>query len=200
MIAFFRDASPHCNYSNVEFFALWLYFVGPSHMGVDHNPLSYYQSCGKYRISEYMFNEGGRCSFKDLIKVIGSAYECELSSIRYENRRSLEVQGQFGVYGITAGIFLCATPVITFAIVMGSLNLIVLRQIRKAAENGGRSLVFHQLNVGCDVAAAFLSISPQFFVIGNLATTIYRAFTGHDSELFLGRVGVLSCSKFITLW
>jgi len=160
-----------------------LYFFGPSQMHVEHFPESYYRSCGTFRVNQGVFNENGKCSVKDFTQLAASMYNSYLYSMGYDIYRTIDVRGAFSTYGATAFIFFNAVSVLPVLIILGILNLIVLRHMRKEATDGGGPLVFHQLNVGCDIVAAFLSLSPDIFVIGNVATTIYHVFTGKLSYL-----------------
>lgn len=175
----FRSDPQACDPDSTSWSALSIYCNGPSQILIDDNPESYYRSCGSFRINEYLyFQQKDRCSFRDLMRLARFSFLCNLNSIRYEGRRTLIMHNRFGKSGINAGIFLCTPPVLTVAIVMGILNLIVLKHMRKQADVGGGTLVFHQLNVSCDFTAAILSICPDFFILGNLATTVHHAFTG----------------------
>lgn len=155
-----------------------LYSLGPSWMQFEDVPESYYRDCGTYRIYNYAFYTNEGCSFKNLINIPVSTYKCYVSTLRYEIQRPSTVQSSFGVHGINVGIVIFAPPLLTFVIFLGTLNLIVLRHMRKSTKNGGGTLIYHQMNIGCDLLAAFLQVAPDFFSMGNFATAIFHAFTG----------------------
>ncbi len=175
----FSGGPENCDFNSIEWYALTLYYFGFSQIGIGHKPESYYRSCGSFRVYQRVLGENSQCSVQDLKQMVRSAYECYLLSvILYDSRRHISVESAFGVYPVTAFFFFIAFPVCSFMFVLGIMNLIVLRHMRKATDNGTGALIFHQLNVACDAGVTFLSMSPDIFVLGNVTTTVYHGLTG----------------------
>ncbi len=116
----FSGGPENCDFNSIEWYTLTLYYFGPSQIDVDHNPESYYSSCGSFRVYQRVFGENSQCSIQDLKKLAISAYECYLyCGTLYEIRRSLSVQGAFGVYPAPAFIYFLAFPFCSCMFVLG---------------------------------------------------------------------------------
>jgi hypothetical protein len=57
-----------------------------------------------------------------------------------------------------------------------------MRNVQKGADSsGGGTVIYHELQIGCDVVAALLAISPDFVALKYYVNDIYHAFTGNTA-------------------
>lgn len=143
-------------------------------------PENYYRTCGDFIVQNNLYQEGGLCVFQQYTYAAVLRYKCNWYSIFYEARRPSEIRGKFGVLPLPAFILTIA-PMQVFVAVLGALNLIIMRHMQKGIENLGiGTLIYHQLQIGCDIVAALVGVSPDFVNLRFYVNDIYHAFTGKN--------------------
>lgn len=141
-------------------------------------PENYYRSCGGFTIQQTLYQDGGLCVFQQHTYVAVLSYKCMLYSMFYESRRPPGVQEKFGRNPLRA-IILAITPLQIFIAALGTLNLIIMREVQKGVDKmGGGTLIYHQMQIGSDVVAALLAVSPDFVALKFYANDVFHAFSG----------------------
>lgn len=153
-------------------FALDTYCMGPQHYWAEKEiDPGYYVACGNFFILLWTTRHGLICSAKQAWLVQVWSHTCFIYSATYEIYRAPQLRGIFGMFELNAAVLMFAPQILILVTLLGTLNLMIMRRMLKAANEG--PMQYHLVEVGCDILSAIFNIFP-YMPLGLLV----NAFTG----------------------
>lgn len=154
-----------------------VYFYGPNWIANESMPIDYYTSCGNNFVLIKLRDWFGHCSAGDQLKILRYTCLCLFYCAFYgSNRNPAAAVKVIDWYPVEALLIMIAPSLVCF-ILLGIINYVIMTRVQKQIEGGKAGpLLFHQVEIFCDIATPLIIVSGP--IVSIVLTALTRAVTG----------------------